>query len=1190
MENINTLTESQPILNKKGKSSRKIEQRKKQKAPPIVIFFQRLQNVFQHRRLLENGTGHRSSTAKKERKRHFQSPKSTSEIKGKDRKTKASAHHESSMFSTNTNFIQKKTKSTNSTNHEKELDSPSSSASYMKKNSLPSSPKETTEEKTPETALKRDVAKVVELVSNDNPLQAVWFKLQTIFEPHKDNQYACQKDREERNANQSTDQTQSLLREWKHDNFIDSQSNKNTESKPEPQATSRGPNNHHETKANENQTKSQGFHLSNIPKNDLERIEKVTNIIATDDPLKAIVWNVKRFFDQFQQKEENEEENEEKNEEISGGSVLIHRNHQFKSPSPPSRNNENSVNNEKDISPKLTKSSASTVQGLVPAPSLPAASPKKNDFEKFLQNLFQNIAKKPPNIIHDSEDDIYEIPDLSPISEPAIASITASNNITPKSKEKSDARRRRILESKKERMALLVSSEVQKIAQNAHISGTSLAGSAKLQQMRRRRFQKSTGLLMKSDSNMTINSKKESGKTKVDKSVDGTLMNKSTTLNVLSEDLLLKQHSDLSKYIRMVTVGVPSLSVIHKMKQDGISQDKIQKFGQQYDTQNNYANTNNNNTVTKSSPLAKNSFSLNSAILSQHIHKQQPLKVVIQSRRQNDTQKEETSKFSEIKQKPLPVNASLLAHHIKNRQKLQTRTKSKPEAQESVLNHVRKETKDISKENLKKDPELARYVRMASIGVPLESVLHKLHLDGISLTKVSLFRAAFEIPPVSSDAKPQSTRKDSGPSSTISLQKIHWNAIDSEESIQESLWASRNDGMEEHLEIDQAEIKQLETLFAKNSTPITVKKRQQSNASKKKKEISLITDRKRANNISISLAQYRVFPNYDKLCLAVTNQEQENLDAEKLQNMHLLLPTKEELRKIRCFKGSYEDLGKAEQFFYSVEKIPRFEQKLHAFEFSIIFPELYEELNVSLRLLKNACDEIMSSTKLATILKKLLAVGNIMNESVGGGKVVGIKLDSLVKTANKKGSDGKTTVLDHVVQTILKQEQSAAKDMVENVKGISLVDFWTEMPSVRECTRLDVNDCRIGFKELQDNVQKVERSIRSEKNEWGQKNKNLIFIERSTAFMGKIKEKMKDAEIILREVEKKNHSLFIFFAEDSKKNKASSIFQVLTDLAKLVDASKAHLNRQKRRKKKEKMEQKFISKKSKASKQGTSFV
>jgi len=164
-----------------------------------------------------------------------------------------------------------------------------------------------------------------------------------------------------------------------------------------------------------------------------------------------------------------------------------------------------------------------------------------------------------------------------------------------------------------------------------------------------------------------------------------------------------------------------------------------------------------------------------------------------------------------------------------------------------------------------------------------------------------------------------------------------------------------------------------------------------------------------------------------------------HLNVEKLTNMMGLLPTSEETNSLKRFseneKSNFDGLGRAELFFLSVMKIPRFTQKLEVFQYSLQFDDQVQCLMSSLQTLGRACNEVVGSKKLAGILRRLLQIGNLMNESTGKPEAKGITLDSLIKTAKKKSNDGRIMVIDLVVS------QTLAKNLD--------VDFWSDMPAVR---------------------------------------------------------------------------------------------------------------------------------------------
>jgi hypothetical protein len=69
-----------------------------------------------------------------------------------------------------------------------------------------------------------------------------------------------------------------------------------------------------------------------------------------------------------------------------------------------------------------------------------------------------------------------------------------------------------------------------------------------------------------------------------------------------------------------------------------------------------------------------------------------------------------------------------------------------------------------------------------------------------------------------------------------------------------------------------------------------------------------------------------------------------------------------------------------------------------------------------------ACEELRGSRLFHKILDAVLKTGNRMNTGTNRGNAHAFKLDALLKLADVKGADGKTTLLHFVVEEIIKSE------------------------------------------------------------------------------------------------------------------------------------------------------------------------
>lgn len=72
--------------------------------------------------------------------------------------------------------------------------------------------------------------------------------------------------------------------------------------------------------------------------------------------------------------------------------------------------------------------------------------------------------------------------------------------------------------------------------------------------------------------------------------------------------------------------------------------------------------------------------------------------------------------------------------------------------------------------------------------------------------------------------------------------------------------------------------------------------------------------------------------------------------------------------------------------------------------------------------LQVACGKLKNSRVFLKLLEAVLKTGNRMNDGTYRGGAQAFKLDTLLKLADVRGTDGKTTLLHFVVQEIIRSE------------------------------------------------------------------------------------------------------------------------------------------------------------------------
>jgi hypothetical protein len=98
-------------------------------------------------------------------------------------------------------------------------------------------------------------------------------------------------------------------------------------------------------------------------------------------------------------------------------------------------------------------------------------------------------------------------------------------------------------------------------------------------------------------------------------------------------------------------------------------------------------------------------------------------------------------------------------------------------------------------------------------------------------------------------------------------------------------------------------------------------------------------------------------------------------------------------------------------------------------------PEISSSIRRRTQVIDNACQQVKGCERLAAVLQKLLAVGNVMNEGTFQGSAAGFTLDSLLKLTTTKGVDKKTSVLDIVTRMLGEQVRAVATVVVDDECG-----------------------------------------------------------------------------------------------------------------------------------------------------------
>ena len=329
---------------------------------------------------------------------------------------------------------------------------------------------------------------------------------------------------------------------------------------------------------------------------------------------------------------------------------------------------------------------------------------------------------------------------------------------------------------------------------------------------------------------------------------------------------------------------------------------------------------------------------------------------------------------------------------------------------------------------------MSKYFKMQSMGIPMGAIRMRMKADSIDAADIAAFCG--DMPAGGPPGRPATLAEQKSQQARLKLKKLHWKKLDSTRA-QKSVWGQSMS--QQTTRSDSARDKDMDELAKHFGQKIGKGKKDGkrggrgsslgAGAAGESKAPKRLLDGKRARNIEIGLAQFRAFKQYEDIGECIESLDESRISADRLETLLGISPTPQEMQMFEGHLKRGTDLsalGAAEKFHVAATKVARFREKVRAFLFKSHFSDLVEQLEDQGKTLCKAIDQITMSKKLTRVLETVLSVGNLMNQGTHAGDAVGITLDSLLKLTSTKSHDNKMTVLDYVVQTMLKSKEKRA--------------------------------------------------------------------------------------------------------------------------------------------------------------------
>ncbi|KAL4631964.1 hypothetical protein ACB092_04G017700 [Castanea dentata] len=363
--------------------------------------------------------------------------------------------------------------------------------------------------------------------------------------------------------------------------------------------------------------------------------------------------------------------------------------------------------------------------------------------------------------------------------------------------------------------------------------------------------------------------------------------------------------------------------------------------------------------------------------------------------------------------------------------------------------------------------------------------------------------------------------------------------------MQGSLWAD-SQKQENQSRAPEIDITELESLFsaasASDASGTKGGGRRGSNMNKPEK-VQLV-DLRRAYNCEIMLSKIKIpLPDMISAVLALDSSV---LDIDQVENLIKFCPTKEEMETLKNYTGDKEMLGKCEQFFLELMKVPRIESKLRVFAFKITFSSQVNDLRNNLNTINGAAREVKESAKLRQIMQTILTLGNALNQGTARGSAIGFKLDSLLKLSDTRARNSKMTLMHYLCKLL-------------SEKMPELLDFDKDLGHLEAAAKIQLKALAEEMQAVSKGLEKVEQELAASENDGAI---SVGFRKVLKNFLDTAEAEVRSLISLYSEVGRNADSLSQYFGEDPARCPFEQVTQILVVFVKTFNKSRDENERQ----------------------------
>jgi len=630
--------------------------------------------------------------------------------------------------------------------------------------------------------------------------------------------------------------------------------------------------------------------------------------------------------------------------------------------------------------------------------------------------------------------------------------------------------------------------------------------------------------------------------------------NKLSAPRVLADQSIVSTSVLLKSYQQLLDSGSTIESVVEKMAADGIDERTVSMFQKKHFLQKQEKEP--SNQKEGESKLDRFRKMLKNGVPPPAV--QQKMKM------EGFSQAEQESVMADAKvgpslPTPSPVEAvtskDCCPAHLKKYQVMLKSGVPKPAVQQKMtLEGIAQSEKDLvlgeKSSGTSISPALSKYQVMLKSGVPMAAVIHKMTMEGVS--EVDQEKVVGK--------RDNQIHTSAGPDKTPTVSRskfvgLHWEPIPAGDntSLKNSIWGEiGGNGDSCSTELQQDEITSLSTLFSKKETPakstgkecnntVSAGETLQSNQTtlRKKKTMPTTIDMSRSTNISIGLSSFKQKKmGIDEIIVAIGNLDVNILHQEDLLRLKEILPTDNEVKALKA--GIREDdMHDTEKWLHKLASVPGAIQKVKSMLFMVSAENAAMETKKSLQMISGCIDAVMNSSGLRELMKCVLAIGNAMNKGTWKGGARGFRLASLIRLQQTKSTDGKSTVMDYLLQVLQSRHDNGGDE-----KAFQALNLDEELGCVHRVKNLSFSDLKREVQALTISLSNLSKDF-SGYSSLGESHK-----ERIGNFINATEKSLSELKVILNSTQEKCSEIVVFFGEEAD----MPINQIMSLLAEFLTA------------------------------------